>query len=285
MRAVIYTDPTGIDALSVSELPDPTPGAGHVRIAVEAATINPADLAAVAGAYGPDWPEGGIRTQGWDLAGVVDAVGEGVEPELVGRRVLGFSQWYDRRAGTQASSVVLGRDGIAVVGDGIPSVALTTFGLNGLTALQALDAAEVPAGGSVVVTGSSGAVGGFVIELARHRGLTVHPVRRDLSVLDGVVADAAVFTSPVDQGVVAAVKDGGTVTSVTAMTAKPEAERGIRFQRVGVDTDRAGLEQVAALAEAGVLTAHVGQTFPVERVQDAYRAAKGPGTDRVVLTF
>ncbi len=67
------------------------------------------------------------------------------------------------------------------------------------------------------------------------------------------------------------------------MTTPPEAERGIRGQRVGVKDDRAGLETIARLAEEGVLTTRVAATFPAERAIEAYRADGRGG--RIVLTF
>ena len=159
-------------------------GPGELLIAVEAASINPVDRGAAETGYGDKMPRQAPWILGWDLAGTVQAVGDGVEAELVGRRVLGFSQWLKGGPGTQASLVVLPRDNVAVVGDAIPSAELTTFGLNGLTALQVLDAAELDAGASVLLVGASGGVGGFVAQLAEHRGhhgppgRTRHPALR-----------------------------------------------------------------------------------------------------------
>ena len=96
---------------------------------------------------------------------------------------------------------MLPRDNVAVVGDAIPSAELTTFGLNGLTALQVLDAAELDAGASVLVVGATGGVGGFVAELAAHRGHAVHFAGRDTTRRgprrDGSV-DALVCAAPTD---------------------------------------------------------------------------------------
>ncbi|MCU1682979.1 MAG: hypothetical protein JWQ81_3718 [Amycolatopsis sp.] len=78
---------------------------------------------------------------GFDRAGTVTAVGKGVEPELVGTHVLGFSQWFVTGHGTQASLVALPCENIAVAGGRFTSAELTTFGLNGLTALFFAEAA------------------------------------------------------------------------------------------------------------------------------------------------
>ena len=283
MRAIVLTEPGGPGNLEVRELPDPVAGPGELLIDVEAAGIAPVDRGAVETGYGDKMPGTPPWILGWDLAGTVHAVGAGVEPELAGRRVLGFSQWLKGGPGTQASRVVLPRDNIAVVGDAIPSAELTTFGLNGLTALQVLNAADLDAGATILLVGASGAVGGFVAQLAEHRGITVVPAGRDTPPSDvaGMELDALINVAPPDPTrYLVAVRDGGVAMSVTVPA---EAERGIRSQRVGVNVDREGLETVARLADDGVLTTRVASTFPAERAADAYRADASDG--RIVLTF
>lgn len=280
--AILLTEIGSPDNLELREIPDPVAGPGELLIAVEAASIAPVDRGAVETGYGDKMPGTAPWILGWDLAGTVRAVGAGVEPELVGRRVLGFSQWFKGGPGTQASLVVLPRDNVAVVGDAIPSAELTTFGLNGLTALQVLDAAQLT-GDTLLLVGASGSVGGFVAQLAEHRGITVVPAGRDRPPADfaGMELDGLVNVAPPDPTrYLTAVRDGGVAMSVTTPAT---AERGIRSERVGVKVDRAGLETVARLAEEGVLTTRVGATFPAERAADAYRA--DPGDGRIVITF
>jgi NADPH:quinone reductase len=231
MRAIVLPETGSVGNLEVRELPDPVAGPGEVLIAVEAAGINPVDRSAADPGFGDKMPGAAPWILGWDLAGTVRAVGDGVEAGLVGRRVLGFSQWLKGGPGTQASLVVLPRDNVVTVGEAIPSAELTTFGLNGLTALQVLDAAELDAGASVLVVGATGGVGGFVAELAAHRGHAVHFAGRDTTDEDlaGMHVDALVCAAPTDPTrFLAAVKDGGVAVSVTTPA---EAERGIRSQR------------------------------------------------------
>ncbi len=283
MRAVVLTRSGGPDSLEVRELPDPVAGPGELLIAVEAASINPVDRGAVNTGYGEKMPGPAPWILGWDLAGTVQAVGSGGESGLVGRRVLGFSQWLKGGPGLQASLVVLPRDNVAVVGDAIPSAELTTFGLNGLTALQVLDAAELDAGATLLLVGASGGVGGFVAQLAEHRGITVLPAGRDTPPSDfaGMELDALINVAPADPTrYLVAVRDGGVAISATTPA---EAERGIRSERVGVKDSRGGLETVARLAEEGVLTTRIAATFPAEQAIDAYRADTADG--RVVITF
>lgn len=283
MATAISLTGVGLDELHVIDVADEVPGPGEVAIAVEAATVNPVDRGAVDPGFGDKMPGEAPWGLGWDLAGRITAIGDGVDAGLVGQRVLGFSQWFKGGPGLQRSQVVLPLDHVAVVGDAIPSAELTTFGLNGLTALHALDAAELTAGQSVLVLGARGGVGGFVAQLAEHRGLTVLRGGRDTPPSDfrGMELDGLVNTAPSDPtSYLEAVREGGVAISVTTPA---EAERGIRSSRVGVKVDRAGLETVARLAEEGVLTTTVAATFPVDRVVDAYRADGSEG--RIVVVF
>jgi len=283
MAKAVTLDGVGLDALRVAEIPDAAAGPGELAIAVQAASINPVDRGAVDPGYGERMPGPAPWVLGWDLAGTVTAAGDGVDPALVGRRVLGFSQWFKGGPGLQRSSVALPLDNVAVTGDAIPPAELTTFGLNGLTALQALDAAGLTAGQSVLVLGAGGGVGGFVAQLAEHRGLTVVRGGRDTTAADlaGFELNALVNTAPLDPtSYLAAIADDGVAISVTTPA---EPERGIRSSRVGVTVDRAGLETVARLAEEGVLTTEVGLALPADSAVEAYRAE--PSGGRVVLTF
>ena len=280
MAKAITLTGVGLSALQLAEIPDAVAGPGEVAIAVEAASINPVDRGAVETGYGEKMPGDAPWILGWDLAGTITAVGSGVDATLAGRRVLGFSQWFKGGPGLQRSQVALPLDNIAVVGDAIPSPELTTFGLNGLTALQVLDAAELKPGQSVLVLGANGSVGGFVAELAEHRGLTVLRGGRETppSEFAGMELDGLINTAPADPtSYLVAVRDDGVATSVTTPA---EAERGIRSSRVGVKVDRAGLETVARLAEEGALTTEVAHTFPAEEFAAAYQSS-----GRTVVTF
>jgi NADPH:quinone reductase-like Zn-dependent oxidoreductase len=273
----------GVGDLRVGDIPDAVAGPGEVAIAVEASTINPVDRGAVDPGYGERMPGSAPWILGWDLAGTVTAVGAGVDDVRPGDRVLGFSQWFKGGPGLQRSQVALARDNVAVVGAAIPSADLTTFGLNGLTALQVLDAAELTSGQSLLIVGASGAVGGFVAQLAEARGLTVLTAGRSTppSEFAGMELDALINTAPADPtSYLEAVRDGGVATSVTTAA---EAERGIRSSRVGVKVDQAGLATVARLAEEGVLTTSVAATFAADDAVEAYRADASTG--RVVVLF
>lgn len=309
MRAVRFTE-FGIGNLEVAEVTGPMPGAGEVLIATEAATINPADAAIVTGAAADRFPRGATPpyTPGWDLAGRVMASGDDVGEPLVGAQVVGLSVWYATGQGTQASEVALPVASVAVAPEGLPATCLTTVGLNGLTAWRAIEDAELTAGETVVITGAAGSVGGFAVELAVARGARVigyvRPGDKDavralgasdvLTTQDGDPgsavravlpggADAVIDTASLAAGALAAVRDGGRYVTVTLT---PEAERGIRVNRVNVRPDSEALATLLGMAAEGRLHTPVAAQYDVSRVQAAYtRFAGGGHRGRIVLTF
>lgn len=309
MRAVRF-DNFGIENLTIEEVTDPTPKSGEVLIAVSACTINPADAAVVSGAAAAGFPPTfkAPFTPGWDLAGHVTAVGEGVDGALVGKRVVGFSLWFDDAHGTQASLVVLPVDNIAVALDTLSDAELTTIGLNGLTAWRCVDEAALTSDDVLVVTGAAGSVGGFVTELAVSRGVRVIGVasERDREVLisygvsDVVTkeqgdlgsairsilpggADVLIDTASLAGPTLAAVKDGGRYVTPTVV---PDSEREIAISRIYGVADPPALATLVELASSGQLHTPVAKTFDVAEVQAAYtefgaRSHYG----RIVLTF
>jgi NADPH2:quinone reductase len=309
MRAVRLPD-FGIENLKVEELEDPVPAAGEVLIAVNAATINPADAAVVSGAAAGGFPPTfkAPYTPGWDLAGHVTAVGDGVDGDLVGKRVVGFSLWFAEAHGTQASLVALPLENIAVAPDTLSDAQLTTVGLNGLTAWACLEEAALQPGEILVVTGAAGSVGGYVTEIAVSRGFRVIGVAsaRDTEPLktygvsdvvtkeqgdlgaavrailpDG--ADVLIDTASIAGPALAAIKDGGRyVTSTVA----PDTERDITIGHIYGVPNAPALATLVELASAGTLHTPVAKTFDVNDVQAAYTEfGAAPHYGRIVLTF
>ena len=158
MRAVRARGFGGVEVLEVAEVAVPAAGPGQVRIRVEAATVNPVDLATRSGALTEAGllPERDLVGLGWDIAGVVAEVGAGVSAFAMGDRVVGLSDRLDVTLGTQADQVVLDATAVARAPAGVPAVAAATLPLNGLTAVQALDRLGLGEGQSLLVTGAAG---------------------------------------------------------------------------------------------------------------------------------
>ena len=101
MRQVVTTRNGGVEVLKVQEAPDPKPGKGEVVVQVKAAGLNFADILARQGLY-PDGPKKPC-VMGYEVAGVVEAVGEGVDRDLVGKAVVAMT-----RFGGQSEKVAIG---------------------------------------------------------------------------------------------------------------------------------------------------------------------------------
>src|SRR5882757_3875894 len=198
MRAIVVRSYGGPEALRLEELPDLLPGPGQVRIRVHAAAVNPVDVLVRSGLANqigllPDRDGVGI---GWDVAGVVDAVGEPVTPGsgeagsgeaasaghdtgggvarfAVGDRVIGLSDRLDVPTAGYAEQLVLDATSVAAAPAGVSLEEAATQPLNGLTAAQGLAGLGLRAGQTLLVTGAAGAVGGYAVELAVAAGLRV----------------------------------------------------------------------------------------------------------------
>lgn len=296
MSTVTLTVPGPTADFAILDLPVLEPGPGEVRVRVEAAPVHPVDVV-VARGHVP-LPPADRYVLGWALAGVVDAVGPDVTGLAPGDPVLALSDWFDTFVGAQASSVVLPRGSVASRPASLSAVDASMLALNALTAAQALDLLGLLAGATLAVTGAAGGVGGFAVELARHRGLAVLAVAREADrafvertgarlVLRGtdlgtLGADGVLDTAELGAPALVAARDGGVLVAVTA-PATPAPERGIRVKTVHVVSGSAGLADVAALAVEGVLTPRVADTYPFEKAGDAYAAVEAGGLRGVVV--
>jgi NADPH:quinone reductase len=126
-----------------------------------------------AGAFGPPpHGDGPPYVAGWELAGVVDAVGPGARWKP-GERVFAIVVPYATGRGAQAEYVVVADDSAGRVPDGVSLAEAATLPMNGLTARLALDKLGLQPGQTIAVTGAAGAVGGYVMQLAAAAGLRV----------------------------------------------------------------------------------------------------------------
>lgn len=175
MRAVVVTEFGGPEAVEIAEVEVPEPGARQIRIKVAAAALNPVDAGVRAGGFGGAGRRLGL---GWDVAGTVDAVGADAGWR-VGDEVVALSYGAVKSLGTHADHVVVGADAVAGAPSSVDPVHAATLPLNALTADRALDLLALEPGQSLAVTGAAGAVGGYAVQLAAHRGLVVTGVARE----------------------------------------------------------------------------------------------------------
>jgi NADPH:quinone reductase-like Zn-dependent oxidoreductase len=170
MRAVVIHGPGGYERLSIEERPTPAPGPGQVRLAVEACGVNFADLAVRLGLYSSareyvGWP----ITPGFEVAGRVEAVGDGVTDLAVGDPVLAVT-----RFGGYASHVVVPRVQALARPPALGADQAAGFPAVFLTAHYALVELAAPrAGAKLLVHSAAGGVGQALCQLGRLRGCEV----------------------------------------------------------------------------------------------------------------
>jgi len=295
-RTAVVRTPGGPDSIEFIDVPVVEPGPGQVRVEIAGATVNPVDLALAAGVFHDlgliDQPD--HTGLGWDFSGTVTAAGPDVDLPI-GSRVAGLVVGFNRDFGTYAQQLVLPVRDTAVVPDGLDLVSAATVPLNGLAAAQIVDLLGDGGGRSLLVTGAAGAVGGYVVSLAQHRGWRVTGLARaqDEDFVRGLgaeftaevapgwdaVADGAVLQ---EQGV-ALVGDGGIFVGVQP-SATPEEERGVTVRVVVTQPDGPRLAELLDATASGRLPARVHAVLPLDRVATAHRAvAKGGVRGRYVL--
>ncbi|MFK8909661.1 NADP-dependent oxidoreductase [Streptomyces sp. YS-3] len=306
MRAVIQKSVGGPEVLEVVETDRPVPRAGEILVKVHALAINPVDVAVRAGAF-PLLGEPPFSV-GWDVSGVVEEVGPGAG-FAVGDEVYGMPL-FPRAAGGYAEYVAVPAGHMALKPASLDHVHAAAIPLAALTAWQGLvREADVKAGDRVLVQRAAGGVGHFAVQIAKARGARVTALasaaRHDF--VRGLGADEVIdyrttdFTEAVEKVdilldstaqsdlSVAAVRPGGVLISIlehhdAEVAARVEAA-GRRFAGVSVEPDRAALEAIAELVDAGLIRPYVQETFPLAEVAKAHElVGSGQVQGKIVLT-
>ncbi len=321
MRAALYSE-TGkaADVLRVEEVPRPEPGPGEVLVRVYASGINPTDYKARSGAV-PRPMEDDFQIPHHDGAGVIEAVGLGVDPGRVGRRVWLFLAAHGRRWGTAAEWTVLPERQAVPLPDGASFELGAQLGVAAMTAHYCLFCDGPVNGQTVLVAGGAGAVGHFAIELAKRAGARVvttvsSPAKAALAEEAGAeevvnyrspdAADQVKVFGPVDRVVevalganleldLAVVRPHATIVTYAAEAADPAlpvrpcmaANLTLRFVLL-YGVPMAALEQavanITAALEAGALTGLPVHKFPLADIAAAHEAAESGVLGKVIVT-
>lgn len=160
------------DVLEVGDLPVPQPGAGELRVRIVSSGVNPSDVKNRAGQVFTEMPFERIVPHS-DGAGVVDAVGAGVERSRVGQRVWLWNAQFRRPRGTAAQWCVVPQFQAVPMPPELSFDEATCLGIPALTAWRAVNLDAAAAGEWVLVSGGSGVVGHYAVQLARLRGARV----------------------------------------------------------------------------------------------------------------
>lgn len=297
-RAAVVRAPNGPDSIEIVDVAAVDPGPGQVLVRVAGATVNPVDLAVASGFFHTagmiDQPE---RTGlGMDFAGTVLAAGPGVDL-AVGDRVAGAVIGFDRDFGTYAEQLVVSAADLAVVPDDLDLVEAATVPINALAAAQIVDLLGNASAGAdrLLVTGAAGAVGAYLLSLARDRGWQVTGLARaeDEQFVRGLGADFITHAEPgwdavadaaaLQERAMPLVRDGGAFVGVRP-NAEPPTERGITTTAVDTTPDGPRLAELLARTVSGELPARVHAVVPLEQTADAHRTvAKGGVRGRYVI--
>ncbi len=172
MRAALYRDMgNAAEVFRLEEVERPEPGPGEVLVRVHASGVNPTDHKARSGAVPRPIDDFQIPHQ--DGAGVIEAVGAGVDPGRVGERVWLWLAAAGRRWGTAAEWTALPARQAAPLPDGASFELGASLGVPAMTAHRCVLADGPVSGQTALVAGGAGAVGHFAIELAKRAGARV----------------------------------------------------------------------------------------------------------------
>ncbi|MBA3905557.1 MAG: zinc-binding dehydrogenase [Pseudonocardiales bacterium] len=284
MRALQFSKYGGPEVLEWAEAPDPHAGPGQVRVVVRAASVNPLDWKVVSGLMAGGKPMEGTGYLGYDAAGVVDEVGEGVTGVAVGDDVLGVG------SNTQAEYAVL--DAWAAKPASVDWSVAAAAGVASETAERGLRLLDAKGGSTLFVDGGAGGVGSVVVQVALAMGIKViaSASESNQGYLREIGATGVVYGDGVADRVLSAA--GGHVDAVfdvagktpiqglTALVATPTqvlsianfgaGEAGAQVTGGGGDSNAAeALAQAAQLLAENKLVIKV-QTFPFDRPREAY---------------
>jgi NADPH:quinone reductase-like Zn-dependent oxidoreductase len=309
VRAIVQQSFGEPSVLELADVARPEPGPTEVLVRVRAAGVNPVDWKTRAG-------RGPLReppfTVGWDVAGEVAALGQGVTRFAVGDRVFGMPR-FPREAGGYSEYVTAPSRQFARTPDALSDVEAAALPLAALTALQALiDTADVGRGDRVLIHAAAGGVGHLAVQIARHRGAhviaTARAVHHDL--LAELGADEAIDYTATDPGATVraadlvldlvggdtglrslpALRDGGLLIAIPSSgdvgPLKEAAGDRVRVTNMLVEPDRTGLEAIADLVAGGDLRVKVSRTFPLAEAAAAHAIGEQGqiGGGKLVLT-
>jgi NADPH2:quinone reductase len=319
MKAALYRDMgQAAKVFEVEEVDRPEPGPGEVLVRVHASGVNPTDYKARSGAV--PRPIDQFQVPHQDGAGVIEAVGAGVDQARIGERVWLWLTAVGSCWGTAAEWTVLPARQAVALPDGASFELGASLGVPAMTAHVCLFADGPVNGQTVLVAGGAGAVGHYAIELAKRAGAGViatvsGPEKAALAEQAGAdlvvnyrspdAADQIKAFGPVDRVVevalganleldLAVTRPHGTVVTYAAEPVNPElpvracmtANLTLRFVLLyGVPMtalDQAAADITAALA-AGELTGLPVHTFPLAEIATAHEAAEGGAVGKVIV--
>jgi NADPH:quinone reductase-like Zn-dependent oxidoreductase len=304
MKAVRFDDYGGIEVLEVRDVPRPEPGPGQVLVAIRAAGINPSEAAIRTGRVREIFPATFPSGQGSDLAGVVEAVGAGVNGVAVGDEVIGFTN--DRSS--QAEYVLVEAANLTAKPAAVPWEVAGALFVAGVTGVATVRAVAPTVGEAVVIAGAGGGVGVFAVQLAVRTGTCVialaserhHAWLRERGAVpvaygDGLrerimVAAAetpvAAFIDLVGRGYVELALELGIARDrIDTIVDFPAVQKyGVKTEGGAAAASAATLAELAEAIAAGDLVVPIQRTYPLDAVRAAFTELEaGHTAGKIVL--
>ena len=293
MKAVRVHNYGGPEVLRFEDAPRPIPGSGELLIRVYAASVNALDWKVRAGYLKDVFPLPLPFIPGWDVSGVVEAVGSGVTDLKKGDEVYARPDVARSGKGAYAEYVVVKEMEAALKPKSIDHVHAAAIPVVGLTAWQALfDTAELSKGQRILIHGAAGGVGSFAVQLAKWKGAHVigtasarnqaflrelgvdEPIDYEKTRFEDVVHDVDVVLDTLGGDTQnrswKVLKKGGILVSIVAPTSADEAAKhGVRSAFFSAHPSSLQLFEIAKLVDAGKLKPVVETVLPLS---DARRA-------------
>ncbi|MDA5282469.1 MULTISPECIES: NADP-dependent oxidoreductase [unclassified Streptomyces] len=305
MKAITYHAYGTPTRLELVDAPEPKVGPSEVLIRVKAAGVNPVDWKLAAGFLGHVLEVRHPVIPGWDVAGIVEAVGPDTDDYAVGDEVFGYVRKEWVQLGTYAEFVAAPVRTLARKPRGLTFEQAAGLPLAGLTSYQAITRAGVAAGQTVVIHSAAGGTGSLGVQIAvalgarvigtagahNHdylRGLGAEPVLYGDGVADRI---RALAPEGVDAGLdfygeggvellQSVVREGGPVISIADNDAGSKGAKHIWAR-----ADTAHLTALAELADSGRLTVNVEHALPLAEAAEAWElSARGRTRGKIVLT-
>jgi NADPH:quinone reductase-like Zn-dependent oxidoreductase len=297
MKAILLTEAGGTDRLQYTDIPKPQPGPGEVLLRVAALSINPVDIKTRKG--------GALLAQlqaappviiGWDVSGVVEVVGEGVDSFAAGDAVFGMIN-FPGSGKAYAEYVTAPAEHLAHKPDTVSHAEAAATTLAALTAWQVLvHEGGLQAGQKVLVHAAAGGVGHFAVQIARHLGATVigtasaanHDFVRSLGAADVIdytkedfrqrVHDVDLVLDPIGGETtlrsLEVLRPGGRLISIVGGAKEPvaadAAARGLQARNYLVHSSGEDMRQLAELLQKGRLVPTIAQRFPFAEIAAAH---------------
>lgn len=306
MQAVRFHAYGNPEVLVLEEVPQPQPGPGEVLIRVQAAGVNPLDWKVRAG-HVKDWlPHQLPLIPGWDVSGVIEAVGPDVAGFQTGDPVIGMLDF--KRDGAYAEYVAAGTGNLAPKPASLAPDQAAAVSLASLTAWQSLfEIAGLDSGQTVLIHAAAGGVGHFAVQFARWKGARVigtasaqnAPFLQELGADEVIDYRSTGFEDEVREVDVVfdliggetqqrswqVLKKGGILVATLGISSPETAkEYGVRGEGLLVHPDSAQLRQIAALIDAGDVKPMVTEVFPLSQAARAHELSQtGHVRGKIVL--